>query len=205
MKLFKAKLLLYTTCVLLLSAAVVANASPYVVTLEEVGSDVVATGSGAIDLSGLSKGGSFANANAAFYPQSGIFWIGTGSVDYYNSGSIGGPHAFGSGGGSFPNSSSGSMVGIYGSCCYLYTPQDYVSDTQLSDSTATWNNATLTSLGITPGTYVWTWGGGADQRVTLNVLAAVPEPSTWAMMLLGFSGLGFMAYRRKSKPALIVA
>ena len=25
---------------------------------------------------------------------------------------------------------------------------------------------------------------------------AVPEPSTWAMMLLGFAGLGFMAYRR---------
>jgi hypothetical protein len=26
---------------------------------------------------------------------------------------------------------------------------------------------------------------------------AVPEPSTWAMMILGFCGLGFMAYRRK--------
>jgi outer membrane lipase/esterase len=25
----------------------------------------------------------------------------------------------------------------------------------------------------------------------------VPEPSTWAMMLLGFAGIGFMAYRRK--------
>jgi len=28
--------------------------------------------------------------------------------------------------------------------------------------------------------------------------AAVPEPSTWAMLLLGFAGIGFMAYRRKS-------
>jgi hypothetical protein len=28
-------------------------------------------------------------------------------------------------------------------------------------------------------------------------VAAVPEPSTWAMMLMGFAGLGFMAYRRK--------
>jgi hypothetical protein len=27
--------------------------------------------------------------------------------------------------------------------------------------------------------------------------AAVPEPSTWAMMILGFCGIGFMAYRRK--------
>jgi PEP-CTERM motif len=33
--------------------------------------------------------------------------------------------------------------------------------------------------------------------------SAVPEPSTWAMMILGFAGVGFMAYRRKSKPALI--
>jgi hypothetical protein len=33
------------------------------------------------------------------------------------------------------------------------------------------------------------------------VTSAVPEPSTWAMMLLGFAGVGFMAYRRKSKPA----
>jgi PEP-CTERM motif len=31
---------------------------------------------------------------------------------------------------------------------------------------------------------------------TLSV-SAVPEPSTWAMMMLGFAGVGFMAYRRK--------
>jgi hypothetical protein len=36
-------------------------------------------------------------------------------------------------------------------------------------------------------------------------IAAVPEPSTWAMLLLGFAGMGFMAYRRKSKPALMAA
>jgi hypothetical protein len=31
---------------------------------------------------------------------------------------------------------------------------------------------------------------------------AVPEPSTWAMMLLGFLGLGYAGYRRTRKPAL---
>jgi PEP-CTERM motif len=36
-------------------------------------------------------------------------------------------------------------------------------------------------------------------------VAAVPEPSTWAMMILGFAGVGFMAYRRKSKPLLMAA
>jgi hypothetical protein len=28
------------------------------------------------------------------------------------------------------------------------------------------------------------------------LITAVPEPSTWAMMILGFAGVGFMAYRR---------
>jgi hypothetical protein len=37
---------------------------------------------------------------------------------------------------------------------------------------------------------------------TLTIAAAVPEPSTWAMMILGFCGLGFMAFRRQSRPAL---
>ena len=30
-----------------------------------------------------------------------------------------------------------------------------------------------------------------------SYVAPVPEPSTWAMMILGFLGLGFMAYRKK--------
>ena len=45
--------------------------------------------------------------------------------------------------------------------------------------------------------------GGPD---SFNAIAAaVPEPSTWAMMLLGFCGLGFMAYCRKSSPASTAA
>jgi hypothetical protein len=35
-------------------------------------------------------------------------------------------------------------------------------------------------------------------------LTAVPEPSTWAMMLAGFSGLGYAAYRRRRTPIAIV-
>jgi hypothetical protein len=39
-----------------------------------------------------------------------------------------------------------------------------------------------------------------------GITAAVPEPSTWAMMILGFFGIGFMAYRRKQNgPALRLA
>ena len=45
----------------------------------------------------------------------------------------------------------------------------------------------------------------ADFAVATAVVTAVPEPSTWAMMMLGFAGVGFMAYRRKSTPALMAA
>jgi hypothetical protein len=40
-----------------------------------------------------------------------------------------------------------------------------------------------------------------NMAFSLEGVNAVPEPSTWAMLLLGFAGVGFMAYRRKSKPA----
>ena len=33
-------------------------------------------------------------------------------------------------------------------------------------------------------------------------VAPVPEPSTWAMMILGFAGVGYMAYRRRQVAAL---
>jgi hypothetical protein len=46
---------------------------------------------------------------------------------------------------------------------------------------------------------------GAVTLDTNRVTTPIPEPSTWAMMLLGFAGIGFMAYRRKSKPALMAA
>jgi hypothetical protein len=34
---------------------------------------------------------------------------------------------------------------------------------------------------------------------SINYVFAVPETSTWAMLLLGFAGLGFMACRRESR------
>jgi hypothetical protein len=44
-------------------------------------------------------------------------------------------------------------------------------------------------------------GDYSDNAGSLTVTAAVPEPSTWAMMIFGFFGLGFMAYRRKQTGA----
>ena len=51
-------------------------------------------------------------------------------------------------------------------------------------------------------------GPGFVDQIIINgsaISSSVPEPSTWAMLLLGFTGIGFMAYCRKSKSALMAA
>ena len=39
----------------------------------------------------------------------------------------------------------------------------------------------------------------------VTISTNVPEPSTWAMMILGFMGVGFVAYRRKNQLAFRIA
>ena len=53
-------------------------------------------------------------------------------------------------------------------------------------------------FGITGGNPVVYNGSG---YVSINFVGPpVPEPSTWAMMLVGFAGLGYAGYRRARKP-----
>jgi hypothetical protein len=42
-------------------------------------------------------------------------------------------------------------------------------------------------------------GGKAPALDAVTVAPGVPEPFTWAMMILGFAGLGFMADRRRAE------
>ena len=64
---------------------------------------------------------------------------------------------------------------------------------------------TLLPASFGAGNYRLTFGGttsgGGGEGGTLSFFQAVPEPSTWAMMLLGFAGIGF-TMRRRTRPAL---
>jgi PEP-CTERM motif len=46
----------------------------------------------------------------------------------------------------------------------------------------------------------YNFGSGTDaDTFTVEVGTPVPEPSTWAMMLAGFAGLGFLGWRGSGK------
>jgi len=79
----------------------------------------------------------------------------------------------------------------------MFLPSGYVSGNPLSDM-AIYFTATVASLGLTPGTYVWTWGTGLEnQNVTLQIgPAGVPDGGT-TVSLLGCALLGLAALRRK--------
>jgi hypothetical protein len=168
----------------------------YVVDLTQVadpsqplGFDVVATGSGTIDLTDLSFEIIFATRDI-MVPLSGTILTGAFGGDVAGYGRITGPASFGSGGLTSASSGSGDKVGF--EYPFIYVPLGYTSGSPLSD-TSTYDNATFASLGVTPGTYKWTWGTGAHaDSFTLD--AVVPEPSTWVMMLAGFAGLGLAAW-----------
>lgn len=45
----------------------------------------------------------------------------------------------------------------------------------------------------------WAKLGYQDATFSVTIASPVPEPTTWAMMILGFAGVGFLAYRRRSQ------
>jgi hypothetical protein len=127
-------------------------------------------------------------------PSSAIIETGPKGLTNFDSyGGFTGPMSFGSGiAGAHSNTGSGDLVGInnFSHNNTIDVPQGYISGTALSSS-ATFNNATFVSLGVTPGTYVWTWGTGANQNFTLQIpTAGVPDSgSALGLFLLSLIGL----------------
>ena len=169
----------------------------FVVDLTQEGSNVVATGSGSINLTDLSLFISGGHVSGQMDPSLGVMIIGPISItldDAYTG--ITGPKNFGSGGETFASSGSGDLASVGGAGGIIDVPHGYVSGTTLSDS-MTFDSATFASLGVTPGTYKWTWGSGANADSFTLTTTVVPEPSTWGMMLLGFAGLGLAGWRHR--------
>jgi hypothetical protein len=176
-------------------------AQGFTMTLQQVGSNVVANGSGAFNLSGLTGAGNLDGGSSGV--RASIAFIGIHPVGGLLPSYVGftGPTSFGSSGHLFvADASNGNSVAISGLMGILVVPVGYVSGNPLTN-TMTFNNATLDSLGVTPGTYVWTWGTGlANQNFTLQIgslgVPGVPDGGS-TVSLLGFALLGLVALRRR--------
>ncbi len=210
---------------LFMSAALAAVSAPaahaaYTVTFEQDGANVVATGGGTIDLTGLTRAA--INSVTQIFVDGALGLEFTGATEgtdivsgYYGAT---GPATFGTlvGGSNLADSGEGDVVGVTtsGSSSFvvIYVDPSYVSGAELTTS-ATYDNQTLDSLGLTEGVYKYTWGTGAHaDSFTVQIgeplgsaPAPVPEASTWVMMLMGFGGLGAGALMRNRRGRISAA
>jgi hypothetical protein len=177
-----------------------------ILTAEEVGGDVVIAGGGTLDLSlwnGLfSAFGIFAGVAAndsVIVGSTDLF-----TVYFATAAQTGftGPATIGPGTqGFFADSTTGDFFGLeWGSGFFpdgirLLVFQGYVSGGPLSGS-ATFLGETIASLGLSPGTYTWTWNTttGSD-FFTVNI---VPAPG--ALALLGMASVISGRRRREGAP-----
>jgi len=177
-------------------------AQAYTVTMQQVGANVVANGSGPINLTGLTFSFPFVGTPGISASNGTILTGARAILDVYRGlTGLTGPANFGSGAG-FADTGTGDMVGVSGPLLgsgpveFVIVPTGYVSGNALTDS-MTFDNESFASLGVTPGTYVWSWGDGVNQRFTLIIGAAGVPDGGATVSLLSFALLGLAAVRRK--------
>jgi hypothetical protein len=83
-------------------------------------------------------------------------------------------------------------------------PVPQLADWTLSITDVTTNDSAFESgmVGIDPLTFMSLADSGTLTFSASSVTPGVPEPSTWAMMLVGFAGLGFAFRRSRRKVAM---
>jgi hypothetical protein len=149
----------------------------FMVTITQSGPNVVWSGSGSFNLTALTLVGS-APITSGFATNQAIWIAGAtltppGSTgQQYGGASLTYPTTFALGtqtGG--PSSATGSMFGVVpgGSGRTIVVPDGYVSGTTISGST-TYASQTISSMGLSGGTYIWSWGAGANASSLVMVI-----------------------------------
>ena len=185
-----------TLCIISVTSflAVPTARAAYRVDIRQVGPDVVATGSGSIDLTNLTISATTNTVPSYIVPNQAVVQVGPTSLqnvtDYKF---VGGPSSFGPGAFAKASSGSGASVGVFGNTV-VTVPQGYVSGTDLGISTATWSNQTFSSLGLTPGIFVEFWGVTSPHADTFTIVA--PEPAS--LSLLAIAGPMLLRRRRSA-------
>lgn len=171
------------------------------ITIQQDGANVLVSGSGTVDTTGLTLNGYY-DRNNEVAAQYGEVFIGSSNVEPGYAG-LSGPTSFGGGSYEFANSSTGDAFGVLGDGGVLFLPGNYVSGDALS-GTMTFDDTTIAELGLSDGTYTYTWDNGAPgDSLTVDIggsvttpPAATPEPSSLALLGSGVLGLAGVVRRR---------
>jgi hypothetical protein len=129
--------------------------------ITEVGPDVVMSGTGTFNINDLTLTFNFGGTSSSVTPNLARLTIGViGSpITQYSGITLSGPISFGGGSSRNASSGTGGMFGVapLAGNSTILVPTGYVSGTNIS-GTATYLNQSFSSMGLTPGTYTWTWG-----------------------------------------------
>lgn len=167
-----------------------------IIDFDQVGGDVVATGTGSLDITGLNAGASFIHGQRVS-GSTGFFGAGaTAGVSDQSYSGFSGPTAFGPGGSVDSTSSTGDLFSIGGSSGRIYLDTTFVSGSSLTFS-STFAGQTFSSLGLTPGTYTYTL---PSDSVTIDI-GTVPLPASAPMFGAALVALGAVGYGLKRKQA----
>ncbi|MFO0908956.1 MAG: hypothetical protein U0794_11450, partial [Isosphaeraceae bacterium] len=173
-----------------------------IIVFAEIGSDVVASGSGTLNLGGLLYQGTNNFGGAFVDPSWPEIAVGPPLVLQYAwySGTINGPPLMGPGGTTDADSGSGTLVDLDYTRGSLNVSNSYSSGDAFTTS-STWNNATFASLGLTPGAYTYTWGSGSNAdflTFQIGTAAAVPEPSSLLLAATLAGGIGTLRLAQRA-------
>jgi len=149
--------------------------SGFSVTIVESGGNVVMSASGSLNINDLTlvnpSAGPFGGGGIGIGSAEFLMVITSGLSGAQYSGFTTTPSNFGTGGGASSTSASGNIFGVLETVPgtkSLIVPTGYTTGTAIS-STQTFSGATFSSLGLTPGTYTYTWGSGANAD-SINVV-----------------------------------
>lgn len=165
------------------------------INIMQAGADVTLSASGTFNTALATVLGAGSNFSNAVRANPGFIGFGTQSSTFAYAAS--GPTAFGTSSTIFaPATNIGIGIGVNAFSSAFFIAQSYVSNAQIA-TLGVVNNTTLAAMGFTTGVYNFTVGGNA---LTVNVgqlTPAVPEPASWAMMILGMGVAGAALRRRK--------
>ncbi|MBI1336841.1 MAG: PEP-CTERM sorting domain-containing protein [Phycisphaera sp.] len=179
--------LLLSVCGLWLLAVARPATAAVNISVQSDGSTVNWTATGSVNLGGSTYDTTFPISPLVDADDGFIIGAPGGSVDgYYATDFAPEQPAIGPGtGGVTANSGTGGIFGLDTVSGYFYVPQGYVSNTNFT-STATYQNQSLASLGIVPGTYEWAWNAsGHTEFVFMNVLPEPPAPQLIQINITG--------------------